>query len=336
MSNATSHKKQWFKGVDSLRFVLAFIVLLSHYDNVYSTFLINSKYEFLQWAGYFIANVYDGTAAVIAFFIVSGFVIHYPNKNGITNLKEFWVRRFLRILLPLAAISIIGIRYHPERLVWSLACELVYYTAYPFMSKINTSWRDKFLVAYAIAAILIIVGAHNDVRAFLTQSNSHYHGYYWQLGIFLTAVVGLPCWLLGVMIAENIDRMAQIATQKVILLRAVVLLLGFICNILKLYYHMSYILTMNLAAIVLYKWVQAEITYYKTRRSNPILEKMGEFSYSIYICHPIIYLMLLDVISYNAITYPIYIVISIILSYVFYLLVEKPAHQLARRFKTVK
>ncbi|WP_158992204.1 acyltransferase [Mucilaginibacter sp. L196] len=330
MTGIKRHK--WFGGVDSLRFILAFIVLLSHFDNVYSTLLINSSNKLLQAIGFFVGNVYDGTEAVIAFFIISGFVIHYPNKNGIPDLKEFWIRRILRILLPLIAISIIGIFQHPERLVWSLACELIYYGIYPFLLKIDISWTKKFLISYTIAIIFILVGAHNDVKAFINQNNINYHGYYWQLGIFLTWIVGLPCWLLGVLIAENIDRLKNTSYVQVIVLRVSVVLLGFAGNVLKLFYHTSYILSMNIIALVLYLWIRSEIIYYKTRQPNAVLEKMGKFSYSLYICHPIIYFALLPVLSYNAITYPIYLLICIVLSYCFYLAVEKPTHKFARRF----
>src|SRR5579862_5686862 len=131
-------KTRWFYGVDSIRFVLAFIVMLSHFDNVYADALKHSPNILLQYAGFFLANAFDGIAAVIAFFIISGFVIHYPNKNGIPDLKEFLIRRFLRILIPLSFVLIIGNWFnHPEKtVVWSLSCELIYYGLYPFLSKI--------------------------------------------------------------------------------------------------------------------------------------------------------------------------------------------------------
>jgi peptidoglycan/LPS O-acetylase OafA/YrhL len=87
MKSGTQTK--WFFGVDSLRFVLAFIVMLSHSDMVYATALKHSSHAILRVVGIFLANAFDGTSAVIAFFIISGFVIHYPNKNGITSLMRF-------------------------------------------------------------------------------------------------------------------------------------------------------------------------------------------------------------------------------------------------------
>src|ERR1700749_4001404 len=135
MTGITKNKgsEKWFYGVDSIRFVLAFVVMLSHFDNVYASALKQSTHSIFRNCGYILANAFDGTSAVIAFFIISGFVIHYPNRNGIKDVKTFWIRRFLRIFIPLIIIYFAGTRFgHPDKAVmWSLICELVYYTIYP-------------------------------------------------------------------------------------------------------------------------------------------------------------------------------------------------------------
>jgi peptidoglycan/LPS O-acetylase OafA/YrhL len=329
----TADHKKWFKGIDSLRFILALIVLLSHFKDPFSAQLISSPSHMVRILGYFLDNAFDGTAAVIAFFIISGFVIHYPNKSGIVNVKKFWIRRFVRIFVPLIIVYLIGIKFgHPDKaVVWSLICELAYYAIYPFMVKIKLSWFYKFLIAYAVAAILIIIGAHNDVASLFKQADSKYHGYYWQLGSFLTWIVGLPVWLLGVLLAEHIDRLQTINFSKVLLYRIGVIVLSCFFTIAKVYLFTSYIISMNLLAILIYKWLQAETVYFKHRQPLPWLEKMGKFSYSLYLCHPIIYMVLGFWLSNTFITYPIFIAATIFISWLFYLGVERPAHLLAIR-----
>ncbi|HWZ02115.1 MAG TPA: acyltransferase family protein [Mucilaginibacter sp.] len=329
-------KTKWFYGVDSIRFVLAFIVMLSHFDNVYATALKHSAHSIFRDAGYFLANAFDGTSAVIAFFIISGFVIHYPNKNGIPNLTEFWIRRFLRILIPLAVILIIGTQFnHPENaVVWSLFCELIYYGLYPFMAKIKLSWKSKFLISYAIAAIVIGTLCFHDVLAFVRQTNTNYQGYYWQLGGWLTWIVGLPCWLLGVLIAEHIDDLKQASFKSVMTYRIIVFFISFFCCLGKFHLHISYILSMNIFALLIYKWLQTEIVYFKTHPSNKTLEKMGKFSYSLYLCHPLLYVVLRLLLVYNTFTYPLFLLLAVAISYGFYLVVEKPGHQLARKINS--
>src|SRR6185437_7807594 len=251
---------------------------------------------------------------------------------GIPNLTEFWIRRFLRILIPLAVILIAGIAFnHPENaVVWSLYCELIYYGLYPLMAKINLSWRVKFLGAYAIAALFICLFSWHDIMAFVKQTNINYQCYYWQIGPWLTWIVGLPCWLLGVLIAEHIDDLKQATFKSVMIYRVVVFGISCFCCFGKFHLHLSYILTMNIFALLIYKWLQTEIVYFKTKPASAVLEKMGKFSYSLYLCHPLLYVMLKIFIVYNVFTYPVFILITVLISYGFYLVVEKPGHKLAR------
>jgi peptidoglycan/LPS O-acetylase OafA/YrhL len=322
----------WFYGIDSIRFILAFIVMLSHFDNVYATSLKGSVHLPVKVFGVFLANAFDGTSAVIAFFIISGFVIHYPCKNGIPNIASFWLRRFLRILIPLAIIIAVGSAFdHPEKTVtWSLFCELIYYAIYPLLLKIRLSWKTKFIIAWLIAAAVISIGSFHDILALLRQSNEHYQGYYWQFDNYITWIIGLPCWLLGVLIAENIDQLKSISFNKVMMYRLLVFAISCFCCFVKFHLHFSYILSMNIFALLLYKWIKAEIIYFKNKTPYDLFEKMGKFSYSLYLCHPVVFLLLKRYILLNNFTYPLFILLTILSAYVFYLLVERPSHQLAR------
>ncbi len=333
-TKSMEHKQQakWFYGVDSIRFILAFVVMLSHFDNVYALSLKTSALLPVKVFAAFLANAFDGTSAVIAFFIISGFVIHYPSKNGIGNVWQFWMRRFLRILVPLVIIIAAGSFFdHPEKTVtWSLYCELIYYAIYPLLLKINYSWQTKFIAAWILAAVFIGVGAYHDVYALITQDNNQYHGYYWQFGNGLTWIIGLPCWLLGVLIADKIDQQKPVTFSKVVIYRIIVFGISCFCSMAKFHLHLSYIISMNIFALLLYKWLRAEIVYYRNKRANVTLEKMGKFSYSLYLCHPLIFVLLKQWMAVDNLTYALFIVLTVTAAYLFYLVVERPAHQLAR------
>jgi len=333
MNKDLGQHKKWFAGVDSLRFILALVVLLSHFNDPLVPVLMASPHQFIQLCGSFLTNAFDGTAAVIAFFIISGFVIHYPNKHGIKNLKIFWIRRFTRVFIPLLVIFFIGIHFHhPEKaVVWSLICELIYYAVYPFLAMIRISWSHKFIISYIIAMLFIATGARHDVVSFFKQSDIHYHSYYWQLGSFCTWIVGLPVWLLGVLMAEKIDQLQYITFKKVLLYRVSIFILSCFFTIARSHLHLSYILSMNVFALLIYQWLLAEIIYFKNKQPNRMLEAMGKFSYSLYLCHPLIYLIAGIWINNSLITYPLFIIITLITSYLFYLGVERPAHLLALR-----
>jgi len=324
---------RWFYGVDSIRFILAFLVMLSHFDNLYADNLKHSAYLPVKLFGVFLANAFDGTSAVIAFFIISGFVIHYPCKNGMANVFQFWTRRFLRILIPLVVIILIGSTFdHPEKTVtWSLFCELIYYALYPLLLKIGTSWKTKFIAAWLISALVISFGSYHDIIALFKQTSNNYHGYYWQFGNYITWIIGLPCWLLGVLIAENIDQLKTITFSKVVQYRLLVYAISCFCCFGKFHLHVSYLLSMSVFVLLLYKWIEAEIVYYKNRPPNARLEKLGKFSYSLYLCHPVVFLLLKQSIVFNNFTYPLFVLLTIVSAYLFYLLIERPSHRLARR-----
>ncbi len=78
---------------------------------------------------------------VIVFFVISGFCIHFPfaGSNRRPRLKEFYTRRFLRLLVPVAIAiplsGLIGVElalFH-ESILWSLLAELIYYICYPVL-----------------------------------------------------------------------------------------------------------------------------------------------------------------------------------------------------------
>jgi peptidoglycan/LPS O-acetylase OafA/YrhL len=324
----------WIKGLDSIRFILALIVLLSHIENPWANYFSLLPSKLGKITGVLIPNLFSGIGAVIAFFIISGFVIHYPNKKGIPDIKKFLVRRWLRIGIPLFVIAIIALYYKSFDLipVWSLYCELIYYTIYPLLSKIKTSWDIKLIIAFILSFIVIFILCRADISSFTHQKNNGYSGAYWQLGYSLTWIVGLPCWLLGVLLAETIDIIPRsISVKKIFLLRILVFAISVALSIAKFHFFVSYIFSMNLFALIVYNWVKAEILYYKNRDPVNLLEKMGAFSYSLYLLHFICIRMLIYFFPLNEFSYFIFILIPVFIAYLFYLTVEKPAHIAAKK-----
>jgi peptidoglycan/LPS O-acetylase OafA/YrhL len=328
------HKQKWVTGLDTLRFVLASIVLLSHVPIPWIATLKQSTHPISKLAAAVLPNLYNGVGAVIAFFIISGFVIHYPHINGIKSVRKFMIRRWVRIGLPLLVIAPISLYYHCfDRIpVWSLYCELAYYSIYPILCVVSLSWKTKTMLAFLISAIIVVVFAWHDVLSFVKQTNQAYSGGYWQLGIGLTWLVGLPCWLLGVYLAEVVSTSTdKVSTLKIWSYRIVVLGISILLNVLHFHFFFGFILSMNLFALVLYHWLKTEILFYQHHKANTHLEQMGKFSYSLYLIHGVCFLLITHWLPFNNYTYPIVICLDIALAYVFYLLIEKPTHQLAQR-----
>ncbi len=327
-------KQKWFSGIDSMRFVLALRVLLGHYKNPLVPELKASGNLILRQIGNFLSISFVGVVAVICFFIISGFVIHYPNRAGISNIKNFYTRRYIRVLVPLLVIFLVSIPFgNPENsVVWSLYCELIYYTIYPFLAVIKISWRSKAVVAFLLSGVAMIIGAPGDTVALLDGERAGYDGQYWQLGYLWTWIVGLPCWLLGVLLAEKIDSVKTIVSRpKIYLFRAAMFAVSIGLLIAQFHFFVSYIISLTLVSLLFVKWIEYEIQYFKKNKPVQFLENWGKFSYSLYLTHPLAHILILKVLPFTSYSYWLYVLLAIAGAYSVYLVLERPSHLLAQR-----
>lgn len=90
--------KLYFKNLDSVRFIAAFMVLLQH--------CVSPSYKYLgidnSFLGKILNTVSNGGTGVSIFFVLSGFLITYLmiceyEVNGKISLRNFYIRRVLRI-----------------------------------------------------------------------------------------------------------------------------------------------------------------------------------------------------------------------------------------------
>lgn len=329
-------KNSWVNGLDSLRFFLALIVVLSHLPNPFAIFLKGLDNNILKTIGYIITPLFCGVGAVIAFFIISGFVIHYPNKNKEIAYFNFLSRRWIRLLIPMIIASFVASRFNLffALPLWSLYCELIYYALYPLLVKVKVSWRTKFWISFALSIIVILVFCKNDILSLIHQQNIHFSGGYWQLGTSLTWLVGLPCWLLGVLLAEDIDNQNYpVSVSKIFTWRISLFILGMIIQIIRFKFFVSWVLSMNLLAFILVLWIKDEIVYYRTHKPVSFFEFLGKFSYSLYLVHELVIAAILYFIPINVFSYIPVVVIAIAASYVVFLIIEKPSHMLAQKIR---
>lgn len=326
--------RDWVKGLDSLRFVLALIVLLSHLPNTPSQYLRSLNQPVAHAISVLLNHAFLGPGAVVAFFIISGFVIHYPLKNRSLNVKQFLVRRWVRIGIPMIVSVVVawkegGIAFVP---IWSLYCELIYYTLYPFLRRIPLSWKAKFWISFLIASAVVLIGGfRTELNALVHQTNDHYDGAYTALGDAWTWLVGLPCWLMGVLIAENVDQVRRVVNRpRIYLIRIVVWTAAIIVVALKAHFHVSYLFTLNLLAFLLAVWLTNEIVFFRTHTPNRVLEYAGKFSYSFYLFHFVIMTEFIRHFGMSLVMYPLAIAAVIGISWLIFLLVEEPAHRLSK------
>src|SRR5262245_19142466 len=133
--------------VDSLRIVCAFIVLGLHLSGLPIYGLVTRLIHFAPehrtaFEALTTLNraAFDGAAAVIVFFIISGICIHWPVRDRPLDVRAYLARRFVRVGLPmviaiLVALAAFGELGFLDAVLWSLYCELIYYGLYPLLRK---------------------------------------------------------------------------------------------------------------------------------------------------------------------------------------------------------
>ena len=317
--------------ISSLRFILALWVFFSHFQY---PVLIKPQSHAILWAiRALLNNSFNGQAAVIVFFIISGFCIHFPNRKGFQSPSwtAYYLRRYVRILIPMGAAIALAVPLRlqfgifSDSILWSLLCEEVYYLIYPGLLCLRDrlGWRNLLILAsvFSFAAILTHPGAKD----------------YPSYGPWLNWALGLPCWLLGVRMAECLElfQTDTVTTKQIWIWRAGVWAASVTASVLRFHTPIGLPWTLNLFAVFAAIWLQREISYYNGKTRTLVLEKLGDASYSIYLTHvhgAVFLQRVTDLRPLPAVAFWwLTVAITALFSGVFYWCVEWPSHRLARQ-----
>ncbi|MGZ3866104.1 MAG: acyltransferase family protein [Bacteroidia bacterium] len=105
-------KPLYFPNLNGLRFIAAFIVIIHHIEQLKNMFGLKS-----YWENYHIFIL--GKLGVTLFFVLSGFLITYllleeKKEFGFISIKEFYIRRILRIWPLYYLVTLLGFFVLPE------------------------------------------------------------------------------------------------------------------------------------------------------------------------------------------------------------------------------
>lgn len=321
------------KGLDSIRFVCALWVFFGHgaAPEIPNPFPDGSIAEFALRGFY--NNLWSGPSAVIIFFIISGFCIHFPfaGSDKPVPLKQFYSRRFIRLCIPVAIAIPLGSRlgvqltFFDLTILWSLLAEFIYYLCYPLLRLAHLrfrSWKQLLICAYLVA---LVIAATNPTA-----------GNYPSYGPALNWLLGLPCWLLGCQLADKVKQgnHPSVATRSIWAWRAAILLAACICSVLRFHSPIGYPWTLNLFAIPATLWLAREISYRRQQPPPALLEWAGLWSYSLYLIHVIaqeFYVARFTPSKELGLSWLAMLAFVLAACYLFYLLIEKPSHMLARK-----
>jgi peptidoglycan/LPS O-acetylase OafA/YrhL len=324
--------------LDALRFVLALWVAIGHYG-IFPLFTgVDTATPFGRFVTHAWQSVVFGTPAVIVFFVISGFCIHLPFRGDKKlAVGRYYLRRYTRILIPVAGalcvyrLSGTKLRFWGEHSIlwesplWSLACEEIYYAAYPLLRLVRNRLGWK-----VVLPVVFVAGT-------LTAA-THVHSMTWHdFGPFGTALILLPVWLLGSLLAEQSDTLPALDSGRRIWLWRFLIWLGcWVAEMLHFKGGVPYTQTMIWFGVLAYFWVKNELAYGKDSSPNRYLVVAGAWSYSLYLVHAqgmtLYWRLPIPNLGY-IFSWIGAMSCSLGVAYVFYVLVERPSHRLARKVR---
>jgi peptidoglycan/LPS O-acetylase OafA/YrhL len=115
-----------------------------------------------------------------------------------------------------------------------------------------------------------------------------------------------------------------------------IFLLTSVTSVLRFHFDIAFGYTLPLFSLFAFFWLKNELIFYSNREENKFLAYGGTFSYSIYLVHYLImffFLHYLNIEMLNIGYSAILILITLLVSWFFYLIVEKPSHRFTRSIK---
>src|ERR1700692_810828 len=150
--------------LDSIRFVAALTVLLGHFGVIPSLRGVWIDRS-IGWAiRGTLDNSINGQAAVMVFFVISGFCIHYPRVGQYKlGVLEFLSARYLRIVPPMLVAMFVWMMLRSDfesftiGILWSLYAELFYYTSYPLFLQLTKLWGWSPLFGILVIGWAVVI-----------------------------------------------------------------------------------------------------------------------------------------------------------------------------------
>jgi peptidoglycan/LPS O-acetylase OafA/YrhL len=163
----------------------------------------------------------------------------------------------------------------------------------------------------------------------------HFHSELWSdFGAIQTAVILYPVWLLGCFLAERSETLTPLNSKREIWMwRCLAIGGAWGCEMLSFHASVHYPQTMLWFGVLAYFWLQKELAYGLNQQPSGALVSAGAWSYSLYLMHvPAMRIYAkLPVPNFGAeVNWCLAIGFILASAYVFYLVVERPSHRLAR------
>ena len=161
-----------FEGINTIRFLASLWVMFGHQGFFPIAYGLDRSDPVARVIQGVLNNLICGPAAVIVFFVISGFCIHLPfRKDHQLNIKKFLARRYFRIGLPWIGLVVMtqlllgresAVAYSRlyDGIFWSLFAELVYYTLYPLLLRLRRRIAFEQMIVFSFILALGIAATN--------------------------------------------------------------------------------------------------------------------------------------------------------------------------------
>jgi peptidoglycan/LPS O-acetylase OafA/YrhL len=295
-------RKNDLVGLTSIRFFAAIWVVFFH---------LQSGWKLPRWLGTFLGAGYSG---VTLFFILSGFILCYNYLPRQFTLRDFWSARAARIL-PVYFFALLmsfpfsvrtshmaGRAFFPSAVPatllvqawipktsltwngvgWSLSCEAFFYLLFPFLMTPFAHFAKNH-AAIALAATWILGLVPSTFYALALPEGAVDTD---SLAVGLTAIkfnplIRFPEFLMGIALGVLYLNGKRIARPRLVTAGCVAALVLVIAGPLRLPYPALH----NGLLAPLYGTLILAVASKPRMLANPLLELLGESSYSLYLLH---------------------------------------------------
>lgn len=349
--------KQHIKNLDTFRAIAAIVVMIGHIE----LFRKNT------WGSSLFNIVPSGHTAVMMFFVISGFLITFllakeKEKYGTISLKDFYLRRVLRIyplyylilllsslffLTPPScsviafAVAIlpnishaIGCGWSVSPQIWSIGVENLFYIFFPLIMLFVPNKRMLLLLLIMTVGLAILPHAIDfvNIRTIQNESLAHFNQKFFFCNKFDSLLIGC---LAGFAFAENHKLLKIIYNKWLFGICAFFAIVMWGGNIETKHFN-DELMSVLFAVVILNVCTntQLNITF-----ENRVTKFLGRISYGIYMYHWIILLLAFKILPLEGtaisavVLYAVVITATIIVAWLSYETYEKFFLNLKRRFE---
>lgn len=349
---------QRFRELDSMRGLAALVVLLGHFTLMFYPAL---RFPF-TWKTAPLHPFLDGRASVIFFFLLSGFVLTLPYLRGkALSYKLFVWRRVLRIYGPYVVALVLAVGacalWHGQVkglwAVWttpvtvkSVADHVAFIGDYDFHRYNPVFWSlvHEMRISLIFPILMILVGRLKTWKTLCLGVVLSTVGLHPSAPKFFETFEYISVFLVGILLATNLAAISKwykaiTGWRKVLLLLSACVLYGWGTQIVEVgpLWHLG-VMPIVAGAVVL---LVASLNSPGASRilKSPIPTFLGKISYSLYLVHATVLFAMVALLKtrINPIAYfLLFLPTAILLSWGFYLAVEKPFTEASRRVGRVK